>query len=152
MTTTTQTLDWRDIAPEPELHSCDCEHCHLTGEPEDVDPAFLLVMDVDGEQYVTDRFMAIKIDRAPLPEHYGGPMLPPIEKRRVGFMADEVSGTPANRHRFRDSITKALLLTGWTVWELDTPPTADDRDRRAVAIMDAEDNHIGWAIAREIAQ
>jgi hypothetical protein len=134
-------LDWRDLAPEPEWHECDCRFCDMGGDQEPIEWPLLIVADGDGVNYVTDRFMMIRADLAPIPEGYKGVVLPdrPNASDLLASLAGISTEPPVGRH-FRWSTLKALELTGWDLRLL------QGSDKR-VAVVDREGLPIGVAIA-----
>ena len=136
-------LDWRELAPAPVPHNCNCENCDLVGEDEPIDWPVLVTV---GKDYVTDRYMMIRAELAPVPDGYEGPAMegPPDVAHR---WTEPVSDKPADIALFRQQTALAMALTGWRLMLLDHPAKATDAARRRVGIVTADGEHIGWAIA-----
>lgn len=132
-----QILDWRDLAPEPEWHECDCRYCDMGGDQEPTEWPLLLIADGDGVDYVTDRFMMIRADLAPVPDNYEGVVVAsrPNCSDLLASLAGISTERPVGQH-FRWSTLKALELTGWDLRLL------HGSDKR-VAVVDREGLPIG---------
>lgn len=141
-------LDWNAILPEPIVHECNCGNCDHVGELEDVDAPLLLTMVVAGVSYVTDRFLAIRADLAPIPDGYEGPTQGPIERHVSGFMASRVTAQTPDNPRLRQPTVKALEQTGWKLRVLTHADDVSEVQRRTLAVVTPEGEHIGWAIAQ----
>ena len=134
-------LDWRELAPEPEWHSCECRFCDMDGEREPQEWPLLVVADGDGVDYVTDRYLMVRADHAPIPEGYEGVVAP--ERPNASDLLSSLIGISTERpvgQHFRWSTLKALDLTGWDLRVL------RGSDRR-VAVVDREGLPIGVTIA-----
>lgn len=134
-------LDWRALAPKPERHDCDCRFCDMAGYPEPTEWPLLVIADRDGVDYVTDRYMMIRADLAPVPADYEGGVLHdrPNVSNLLASLAGVSSERPVGQH-FRWSTLKALGLTGWDLRVLTGVA-------RHVAVVDRAGLPIGVAIA-----
>lgn len=101
----------------------------------------LVVADGDGLDYVTDRFLMIRADLAPVPDDYEGVVIPgrPNASDLLASLAGISTERPVGRH-FHWSTLKALELTGWDLRVL------HGSDKR-VAVVDRTGLPIGVAIA-----
>lgn len=138
-------LDWRDLAPEPAWHECDCRFCELDGDQEPIQWPLLVRAEVrDGEyvgEYVTDRFLMVRADLAPIPDEYEA-TTPQVANATnlLCSLAAVTDEPPHGSQHFRWSTLKALALTGWDLRLI------EGSDKR-VAVVDAEGNPIGVTIA-----
>lgn len=137
-------LDWRELAPPQETHWCDCDRCDEQGGPEPVDWPLLAPI---GTEYVTDRYLAIRADLAPIPDDYEGQVLEhgpdSIPDRWRCAVTDQA---PTGTH-FRWQTIKALEITGW---RLRVPAHADADTYPAPflhAVIDSSGEQIGWAMS-----
>lgn len=141
-------LDWRELAPPQETHSCDCGYCEMGGEPELAQWPFLVTFDLDGVRYVTDRYFAVRANLAPVPDGYEGPTQH-IDQAPAGPLA----GTPPLRTQarglhFRWQVMRAVEAMGWQLRLLDHPEDATEAQQRLVAVFAADnETHIGWAMS-----
>ena len=137
-------LDWRDLAPAPERHECDCRFCDMGGDDEPIKWPMLVIADGDGVEYVSDRFMMIRADLAPVPDGYEGDVMgrEPEGRAKASGLVASLAGVsnerPTGEH-FRWSTLKALELTGWDLRVL------RGTDKR-VAIVDRDGLPIGVTI------
>lgn len=140
-------LDWRELAPPPEMHSCDCAYCEEVGEWQPVAWPSLIPCAVDGVTHVTDRFLMIKAEEAPIPDGYEGPILKGPDLALDEWRASPVTDQPAEGIPFRWQVIKATEMTGWRLRLLDHPDDASDHTKRAVGVVTATGDHIGWAMS-----
>lgn len=145
-TKTTVILDWRELAEAPEPHFCDCSYCEMEGELEEIDWPTLVTTKRGDVEYVTDRYMMVRAERAPVPDDYEGSALPgPVD---LGDRWQELpTDRPADDLTFRRSIRLALSLTKWRLVHLDHAADASVITRKRVGVLDERGEHIGWAIA-----
>lgn len=141
-------LNWRDLAPPQEIHGCDCGCCEMGGELEAIEWPMLVTFDLDGARYVTDRYLAVREDFAPVPEGYEG-AVQHIETAPDGPAAGATPlRTQARGVHFRWHVMKAVESTGWQLRLLDHPADATARARLLVAVFAADnETHIGWAMS-----
>lgn len=138
------TLDWRDLAPEPEWHECDCRFCDLGGDQEPVQWPLLVRAEVrEGEfvgEYVTDRFLMVRADLAPIPNEYEA-TTPQVANatKLLCSLAAVTDEPPHGSQHFRWSTLKALALTGWDLRVI------QNSDKR-VAVVDGGGVPIGVTI------
>jgi hypothetical protein len=139
-------LDWRHLAPEPQRHECDCRFCDLAGDDEPLEFPTLVIADGDGVDYVTDRYLMVRGDLAPVPDGYEGQVI--TQRPDASGLLASLAGI-SNRHpvgfHFRWSILKALDLTGWDLRLINgkTDPATGQR----VAVVDQDGLPIGVAIS-----
>lgn len=138
-------FDWRDIAPPPEIHSCECRHCDMGGELEETEWPMLVTFAVAGTEYVTDRYLAARADLAPVPEGYEGPVHAATTPAK--FLTTPATDEPANGMHFRWHTIKAIESTGWRLRILAHPDGATEHTRLQVGVVDANGELIGCAIA-----
>lgn len=139
----TPRLDWREIVEqeEPVVHLCNCEHCDYVGEEEPGWWPSLTRMSVDGVDYVTDRYLAVRADLAPIPESYEGEVMETVLRKRSGFMAAAVLDVVVPPSAATYMTTRALSLTGWTLSRL-------AGEEKALAVLSGDGEHIGWSMRR----
>lgn len=134
-------LDWRDLAPEPEWHECDCRFCDMSGDQEPIRWPLLVTAQADGVEYVTDRYLLVPADRAPVPADYESVIQGIANASElVEALADTSDLKPTANQHFRQSTLKALALTGW---DLRLIAGSDKR----VAVIDEDGTPIGITIA-----
>jgi hypothetical protein len=141
------TLDWRKLVDEPELHSCGCDHCPVNGNFEPTFWPTLVATSVDLISHVTDRWMAVRTELAPIPDGYEGEVQdgPPL---RAAFFRAQITDMSPTGLRFRPATLKALELTGWRLRLAEHAADASPATTRACAIIDAEGRPIGWAMSQ----
>lgn len=140
-------LDWRELAPPPEIHSCDCDFCEENGEWQPINRPSLIRCTVDGAAYISDRFMMLKAYAAPIPVDYEGATLGGPDFDRDDYRAASVLDQPAEGMAFRWHVVKAVEMTGWRLRLLAHPEDATDHAKLAVGVVNAEGEHIGWAMS-----
>lgn len=148
----TGVLDWRELAPPQDAHWCDCEHCDLKGALEPIEWLLLVPMDVDGVDYVTDRFMMVRADLAPIPNDYEGHVHPPSVPPARGFIDAAVTTTPADGLLFPRHVLKGVRLGGWRLRLLAPYMEARSENKArastpAVAVVTTAGEHVGWAMS-----
>lgn len=133
-------LDWRDLAPEPEWHECDCRFCDLGGDQEPIQWPLLVTAQAEGVEYVTDRYLMVRADRAPVPTGYEA-IVPTSANATdlVSSLADVSDFRPAPDQHFRQSTLKALALTGWDLRLIKS-------SEKRVAVVDEQAVPIGVTI------
>lgn len=133
-------LDWRDLAPEPEWHECDCRFCDMGGDQEPIRWPLLVTAQAGGVEYVTDRYLMVRADRAPVPADYESLIPTPANATDlVDSLADVSDFRPAPDQHFRQSTLKALSLTGWDLRLI-------RGSEKRVAVVDEEGDPIGVTI------
>lgn len=142
-------LDWRELAPAPEIHDCDCNYCDSNGLLEEIKWPSLVTCTVEGVPFVTDRYLMVRADLAPVPDGYEGVVTPMQNDLDETFLGPAPLTRQAYGVHFRWSVMKAIDLMGWQLRYLDYP---DDAKRPLKFAVFAQDNatQIGVAMsARE---
>lgn len=140
-------LDWRELASPPEQHVCDCGYCEMVGEPEPVQ--WPTLVPVPGEpEYVTDRYLAIHADLAPVPEGYEGPVLSGGPKIPDSWHGEVLDQPPLGLH-FRWQTMLAVERMGWRLRLLANETRAWNERVTLVAVVSADGQHIGWTAAQK---
>ena len=139
-------LDWRNLADVPQVHECDCRYCEMGGDDEPVNWPDLVTAKRGDTAYVSDRFMMVRADRAPIPEGYEGLVISQCVDLGSGW-AEPVTSRPADDLFFRRSIRVAMNLTNWHLVHLDHPSGAALNNRARVGVLDEKGDHIGWAMS-----
>lgn len=135
------TFDWRTLASEPAIHDCDCGYCDMGGEPEEKEWPALVKVTVNGADYVTDRMLALRADIAPVPDGYEGAVI----KGPRDTDWETTFGESAEGLVFRASVLQVIESQGWRLRLLVTG--GEVQGGRKVAVVDADDAHIGWAVS-----
>lgn len=140
---------WSELAPAPEIHSCDCDYCEVNGELDPIKWPTLVRITINGVEYVSDRHFAIRADLAPIPDDYPGPALtgPTIAPDNGVFSGAAVTSEPPNGVPVLWSTMNALRMTQCVLRVFEHPDTASDHARRSLAIVTATGEHVGWAMA-----
>lgn len=142
------TFDWRTLAPPQDTHDCDCEFCDRGGELHPVEWPVLVPMLIGGVEYVTDRFMVLRADLAPIPDGYVGPVLDLGERAPSGFLLAPPTDIPATDLTFRPEYVAAVETVGARLVLLDHGLDASSMTKRAAGIVTASGELVGWAMAR----
>lgn len=143
----TGVLDWRELAPPQGIHCCDCDRCDDVGELEPILWPLLVTMTVDGVDYVTDRYVMIRADLAPVPDGYEGPVLGPTAPPTRAFIAATVTDQTADGLTFPASTLAAIRAGGWRLRLLTPYVSVSRKPSPAVAIVTDEGEHVGWAMS-----
>jgi hypothetical protein len=139
-------LDWRQLVDEPEIHACGCPHCPVDGELEPIAWPALFTTLANNVPHVTDRWVSIRADRAPIPDGYEGPV-DDTASLRPAFTRATATDQPATDLRFWPSTLKALELTGWRLRLLVHRDDAPRLAKRVVAVVDERGEQIGLTLA-----
>lgn len=141
--TKTAVVDWRDFEEPQQAHVCDCEHCDLVGEPLGQRFRLLYVIRMGAVEYVTDKYLALRSDLAPVADDYEG-----------GCLADPsvmdpwpihpLGGAPDPDTLFLWHIAKTCRDRGW---QLRKTAGTELRDTYRWAIQTGAGEHIGWAMS-----
>lgn len=132
-------LDWAITVPPPEIHACDCGYCEMNGDLEDPVWPMLAKAEQDGTEYVTDRYLMVRADLAPVPDTYPGKVGQTI-KITTPMVPNEATDAPANGMRFREPTIEAIKECGWRLRLI------DGMEKR-VAVIDRSGSVIGVAIS-----
>lgn len=138
-----ETFDWRTLAPEPTSHSCDCEYCDHNGELDPILWPALRTYSHSDVDYVTDGYLALRADLAPVPDGYEGPLLPagPLTN---DWMDAWVTASPATGAVLRQSTLGAIEQLGGRLRCTTWPPKKTGSQVLAITV---EGRHVGWAIS-----
>lgn len=136
-----KTLDWRDLAPEPDIHECDCSHCDMGGDLEPIKwPTLVVARDGDAV-YVTDRYLLVEAAVAPVPDGYEGPVFDKgTDAASLVACLDAVTDEPATGLSFQWSTLKAVETMGWRLRHI------AGSDKRVAVVADGRP--IGVTIAQ----
>jgi hypothetical protein len=138
----TVTLDWSKVHAPQETHACNCPHCDLTVEPVEMQPLVVGLAD-DASRHVTNRFVLIREDLAPVPPNYEGTLITgqPNTTSLAALMTRPTLGPPTGL-AFHSSVLRVLELTGW---DLRLVTGEEGVTRPKVVVVDTAGTPVGVA-------
>lgn len=142
-------FNWHTLVPKPEVHACNCELCGVVGELEPILWPTLTTFTFEGQPYVTDRVLALRVERAPIPDDWGLPpdqvSTPPL----LSYWSWRIADVPPTGVRFNEVFLSALRTLGWRLRRPVVPVSATGvYGKHLAAVVDEHGAHIGWLMGR----